>query len=267
MSKGTKLYFLPLGSITLDTNALVAFTTRATVNDQAPICKFEPFPVWAAYIETPSAKILVDTGLADNCNAGGEAESTLNNMTFTFKEGENLEHQLSLCGVKPEEIDYLVMTHLHHDHAGKIGLFKNAKVIVQRREMIRALLDTHTVNPKGTYLRADVDVEANWELIDGDTELVPGVRLLLVPGHAEGLQCLQLELDNLGAVLLTSDACYTSRNWGPPLRAPGALDDSKAYFASLKKLHAIADATRAAVFFGHDIAQFETLRKAPEYYD
>ena len=48
MSNGIKLSFMPLGSITLDTNALVAFSTRATVSNQAPVCKFEPFPVWAA---------------------------------------------------------------------------------------------------------------------------------------------------------------------------------------------------------------------------
>lgn len=267
MSNGIKLSFMPLGSITLDTNALVAFSTRATVSNQAPVCKFEPFPVWAAYIETPTKKILFDTGLCENCLTGGESAATLEKLSISFKEGENLEHQLGLCGVKPEDIDYVIISHLHHDHAGKIGLFKNAKIIVQRQEMIRALLDTHTVNPMGTYLKADLEVSANWTLIDGDVDFMPGVKLLLVPGHAEGQQALQLELDRLGTVLLTSDACYTELNWGPPMRPAGALDDSKAYFASLKKLHAIAEATNATVFFGHDIAQFETLRKAPDYYD
>ena len=150
MSNGIKLSFMPLGSITLDTNALVAFSTRATVSNQAPVCKFEPFPVWAAYIETPTKKILFDTGLCENCLTGGESAATLEKLSISFKEGENLEHQLGLCGVKPEDIDYVIISHLHHDHAGKIGLFKNAKIIVQRQEMIRALLDTHTVNPMGT---------------------------------------------------------------------------------------------------------------------
>lgn len=267
MSNGIKLSFLPLGSITCDTNALVAFATRATALNPAPVCKFEPFPIWAAYIETPTKKILFDTGLCENCLTGGEPESTKVNIPISFKDGENLEHQLSLLGVNPEEIDYVIISHLHHDHAGKIGLFKNAKIIVQRREMARALMDTHTVNPMGTYLKADLEVDAKWTLVDGDVDFMPGIKLLLVPGHAEGLQCLQLELDNLGTVLLTSDACYTELNWGPPMRPAGVLDDSKAYFASLRRLHAIAEATNATVFFGHDITQFETLRKAPDFYD
>ena len=267
MSNGIKLSFLPLGSITLDTNALVAFSTRATVSNQAPVCKFEPFPVWAAYIETPTKKILFDTGLCENCLTGGESAATLEKLSISFKEGENLEHQLGLGGGKPEDIDYVIISHLHHDHAGKIGLFKNAKIIVQRREMARALMDTHTVNPMGTYLKADLEVDAKWTLVDGDVDFMPGIKLLLVPGHAEGLQCLQLELDRLGTVLITSDACYTELNWGPPMRPAGVLDDSKAYFASLRRLHAIAEATNATVFFGHDITQFETLRKAPDFYD
>ncbi len=266
MGTGIKLYFLSLGRITCDTNALVALMTRATSLDPHPLCRFEPFPVWAAYIETPGAKLLWDTGLRADCFTGGEPESTKINIPISRDDNESLEHQLSLCGVSPEEIDCVIMSHLHHDHAGRINLFKNAKIVVQRREMERARAETQ-INPMGTYLKADIDIDANWKLIDGDLNLLPGVKLLSAPGHAEGLQCLQLELDNLGTALLTSDACYTSINWGPPMRPPGVLDDSRSYFSSLRRLHAIAEKTNATVFFGHDMAQFDTLRKAPEFYD
>jgi N-acyl homoserine lactone hydrolase len=267
MSKNIKLQFLPLGSISCDTNALVAFSVRATSVDSHPTCCFKPFPVWAAYIETPEAKIMLDTGLREDCLTGGEPEITKINVPISFQDGETLEHQMELCGVKPEEIDYLVMSHLHHDHAGRVGIFSNAKVIVQQREMERALIETHVMCEKGVYIKQDLEVKANWELIDGDMELVPGVKVLLAPGHSEGLQCLQLELDNTGTVLLTSDACFTKLNWGPPMRPAGVLYDSKAYFASLQKLHLIAKETDATVIFGHDADQFASLRKAPEYYD
>lgn len=82
----------------------------------------------------------------------------------------------------------------------------------------------------GTYLKADLEVSANWTLIDGTPSSCRASSCCWSPAHAEGLQCLQLELDNLGTVLLTSDACYTELNWGPPMRPAGVLDDSKAYF-------------------------------------
>jgi N-acyl homoserine lactone hydrolase len=264
---GIKMYVLSLGSLTCDTNALVAFKTRATALDPEPKLKFEPFPVWGLYIETPDAKIVFDTGLREDCLTGGELETCKINTPISFKEGEELVHQLDLCGVSPDDIDYVVMSHLHHDHAGRIGIFKNAKVIVQRKEMIQALLTTHTVAEKSVYLKADLEVKADWHLIDGDLELVPGIRLITVPGHTDGLQCLLVDLDENGPVLITSDACYTSLNWGPPERPAGALHDSRAYFQSLAKLKKIQKETGAKVIFGHDVEQFSTLKKAPQFYD
>ena len=257
-----KVRILDLGVIDSDTNALVALQVRASLNNQSPTLKFEPFPVWAVLIETQEAKILLDTGIAPDYKQY-QAAAAQENVPYRHTPEQTIEHQLELCGVKPEEIDYVVMSHLHWDHAGNIGLFKNAKVIVQRDEMIFALLTTHTVNPFGTYLRRDCDVDANWMLIEGDFQLTKDVKILRAPGHAEGLQCLQLTTDD-GTMLLTSDACYTSKNWGPPARPAGALHDSKAYFQSIEKLRKIAHETNATVIYGHDIEQYNTLKKAPE---
>ncbi len=263
----TKLHILPLGSMTCDTNALVAFSTRATALNPAPTPVFEPFPLWAAYIDHPMGKVLFDTGLRDDCLDGGVGPGVAINTPISFEEGENLEHQLALCGVTPDEIDYVVISHLHYDHAGKISLFKNAKIVVQRKELAFALMFAQTVSEKAVYVKADFDVGANWMLLDGDYELLPGIKILSVPGHAEGLQCLMVDLDNTGSVLFTSDASYTALNWGPPARPAGVLHDSKSYHASLEKLRKIANEKNATVIFGHDIKQFRTLKKAPEFYD
>lgn len=260
-----KVHILDLGHIDSDTNALVALQVRASLNNQQPVLQYKPFPVWAAYIETSEAKIVFDTGItpayAETASAGAKE-----NVPYYHTPEQTIEHQLGLCGVKPEEIDYVIMSHMHWDHAGNIGLFKNAKVIVQRDEMVYTLMTTHTVNAFGTYFRRDCDVDADWMLIEGDYQLTKDVKILRAPGHAEGLQCLQLTLDS-GTMLFTSDACYTSLNWGPPVRPAGALHDSKAYFASIAKLKKIAEETKATVIYGHDIEQFNTLKKAPEFYD
>lgn len=267
MSTSTKLHVLSLGTITCDMNSLIAFYVRATSLDPEPKCQFKPFPVIGYYIETPDAKIVFDTGLRDDCLTGGEGPMVPINTPISFEEGQNIVHQLKLCGVNPEEIDYVVESHLHHDHAGNIAKFKNAKIIVQRAEMQAALMFTHTVNPMGVYLRADVDVDADWLVIDGDYEIVPGVKCLSLPGHSEGFQGLQVELENTGTVIIAGDSCNTSINYGPPARPTGILADPKSYYASIERIRKLQTQTNAKVLFGHDQAQFDSLKKAPLFYD
>lgn len=261
-----KVQILDLGSLDCDTNALVALKVRANKNDPAPRLEFVPFPVWAVYIETEDRKILFDTGILDEYDENVSEGSKID-LPYNHVPEQDIENQLALCGVKPEDIDYVVISHMHWDHAGNIGKFKNAKVVVQRDELEYSLMFTHTVNPNGVYLQHDTDVKADWMLIDGDLELTDGVNILRVPGHAQGLQCLQLTMESGKTMLFTSDACYTSLNWGPPVRPAGVLYDSKTYFQSVARLKAVAAETDAFVVFGHDIEQFNTLKKAPEYYE
>lgn len=260
-----KIHFLDLGHLTCDTNTLVALKVQATVEDPNPDLHVEPMPVWAAYIETDHAKILFDSGILDEYDEV-VTEAKKRAFPYTHTEEQTIVHQLSLCNVKPEEIDYVVISHMHWDHAGNINKFPNAKVVVQRSELASALMASHTVDPKGTYLRKDCDVDADWMLIDGDFELCEGIKLLLVPGHCEGLQAMQITTEN-GTMILTSDECYTADNWGPPVRPTGAVYDSKSYVKSMQRLKSIAQATNAKVIFGHDIEQFRSLKKAPEHYE
>lgn len=268
MSANMKVHILDLGSMGSDFNALVAMYTRATAQDKSPTCKYVTFPVWGLYIEHPQAKIIFDTGLRADALDGGEPPEKLLNFPIYRTEEQSMEHQLELCGVKPEEIDYVIVSHLHHDHAGRLDLFKNAKVVVQKTELMNALWSTHVVDPMGTYLRADLEYDhLKWMPIDGEYDLLDGIKLIPAPGHVDGLQCMMLSLANNGNMLITSDASYTSINWGPVPRPAGALADSKAYFATMAKLHKLADETKATVIFGHDRAQFDSLKHAPEYYD
>lgn len=267
MGVNMKVRILDLGSMGSDFNALVAMYTRATAQNKEPVCKYVTFPVWALYIDHPQGKIIFDTGLRADALCGGEPPEKLLNFPIYRSEEQSMEHQLELCGVKPEEIDYVVMSHLHHDHSGRMDMFPNAKIVVQKTELMNALYSTHVIDPMGTYLRADLEHDFKWMPVEGEYELLDGIKLIPAPGHVDGLQCMLLDLENTGALLVTSDASYTSLNWGPPARPAGALADSKAYFATMAKLHKIADETNATVIFGHDRAQFDSLKHAPEYYD
>lgn len=265
--QGMKIHFMDLGHMCCDKNSLVAGSVKSSIDDHSPACIWAQFPVWAMYIDHPMGKIVFDAGCTKDAMRGGWAPASMKFTPYSFTPDQTIEHQLKLCGVTPEEIDYVVISHMHLDHAGNIGLFKNAKIIVQREELQSALMVTHTVAAKGTYIKADVDVDANWMLIDGDYKLFDDVKLISLPGHAAGQMGIQLDLENNGTFLVVSDACYTSVNYGPPAQPTGKVADSKSYFVSMEKLRKIANETNATVIFGHDDKQFSSIKKAPEYYD
>jgi glyoxylase-like metal-dependent hydrolase (beta-lactamase superfamily II) len=102
------------------------------------------------------------------------------------------------AGVDPATITDVVVSHLHFDHAGGltherdgrlVRTFPNAVVHTQRREYEDARASFGTM--KTTYRRENldpIDAADAWRIHDGEQECVPGVRLLLTPGHTRGHQ-------------------------------------------------------------------------------
>lgn len=262
-----KVYLLDLGQMNCDINTVVAGYTKASAKDRSPACIWTTIPIWALYIDHPMGKIVFDTGCTKDAMNGGWSQASIDYTPYSFNADQTIENQLELCGVKPEEIDYVILSHMHLDHAGNVDIFTKAKVIVQREELQSALLATHAVAAKGTYIKKDVDVEADWWLIDGDNSLFEDVKLIHLPGHSSGQMGLQLELENSGSYLFVSDACYTRMNYGPPAQPTGRVSDSKSYFCSIEKMRKIEKETNAKVIFGHDDIQFSRMKRAPEYYD
>ncbi|MET8051440.1 MULTISPECIES: MBL fold metallo-hydrolase [unclassified Streptosporangium] len=105
--------------------------------------------------------------------------------------------ELARVGTAPEEVAAVVITHLHSDHAGGAVVagapaFPNARYVLQRAEIDAAaetVLD-HVVRPLGERVQA----------VDGGAEVLPGIRVLLAPGHTPGHQIVQV-----GDLLLTGD--------------------------------------------------------------
>lgn len=144
------------------------------------------------------------------------------------------------------------MSHPHHDHSGKMELFQNAKIVVQKRELMDALYEAHAVDPNGIY---------HWYPVEGDLELLESIRLILLPGHTMGLQGMLVTLPQSGNWIITSDACYTSENYGPPLRPAGVVSDIGLYRASAEKLRRLEMEYHARLLFGHDPFQFARWKR------
>jgi glyoxylase-like metal-dependent hydrolase (beta-lactamase superfamily II) len=121
---------------------------------------------------------------------------------FGFEGTVRLPEQLQALGLRPEQIDIVVNTHLHFDHCGwntrrvdgkTLPTFPNARYIVQKGELEHALHPTE--RDRASYIRDNflpVEVCGQWWLLDGDREIVPGVELIRVPGHTRDMQCVRL---------------------------------------------------------------------------
>lgn len=142
----------------------------------------ERMPVYVHIINHPNARVLVDTGLTELHPAVADMDPRLTPLN---KQG------LNLAG-----IDIVVNTHLHFDHCGGNHLFAGRKIYVQRRE----LDDAHT---KDDYtIREWVDAPGvQYVPVDGEYELLPGLRLVPAPGHTDGMQMVVIETGGLPIIV------------------------------------------------------------------
>lgn len=140
--------------------------------------------------------ILLETGL-------GEIENRKFQEIYEIKRGKALIEKIIDLGLDLEDITYVINTHLHFDHCGwntisKDGslkpAFPRAKYFIQKKEWDSAM------NPdersSASYLKEKLlplQKDGNLELINGDFELEEGIKIIHVPGHTRGHQCILIE--------------------------------------------------------------------------
>ena len=177
----------------------------------------------------------------------------------------NVVARLVELGLRPHDINLLVCTHFDVDHAGYHDAFPDAELVVQRTHYDVA----RSGHPRYAGARAHWDnPRLRYRLIEGDTDIAPGVTLLETGGHAPGHQSVLVRLPRTGPVLLAADAVVLERLF-TPVRKAWPLDDDEAQLrASTRKLLGLVARERVAlVVFGHDAEQWRTLKTAPDYYE
>jgi glyoxylase-like metal-dependent hydrolase (beta-lactamase superfamily II) len=140
-------------------------------------------------VDTGSKKILCDTGL-------GTMLSKKEQKVYATAEASNLETGITKLGFEIDGIDYVILTHLHTDHAGGaikedkgrvIPRFAAARYIVQKSEWEDAMHpDERTAAVYMTDRLRALETFGQLELVDGDIELLPGVKLVRTGGHTRG---------------------------------------------------------------------------------
>ncbi|PTE08171.1 MBL fold metallo-hydrolase [Mesorhizobium helmanticense] len=131
-------------------------------------------PVNVHVIDHPDARILVDTGIREAHPAVADMEPRLYPLTQ-----QNFDFA---------SIDIVINTHLHFDHCGNNHLFAGKPIYVQRRELEDAR------NKDDYTIREWVDsLGVRYVPVDGEYELLPGIRLVPAPGHSDGMQVVVIE--------------------------------------------------------------------------
>ncbi|HLV99228.1 MAG TPA: N-acyl homoserine lactonase family protein [Ktedonobacterales bacterium] len=209
-------------------------------------------------VETGDGRhILIDSGLPADYAPSTPLPPAMNQKNV-------LEH-LAALGLRPDDINLLICTHFDPDHAGYHDAFAQAELIVQRQHYDVA----RSGHPRFAAARAHWDHPSlRYRLIDGDSELLPGLTLIETSGHAPGHQSVLVRLPHTGPVLLAIDAVVMQRLFTPERTVWPTDDNEEQLRASTRKLLDLVERERVAlVIFGHDGQQWRTLRKAPAYYD
>ena len=182
------------------------------------------WPVHGFVIMHPKGAVLVDTGV-------GGPEKVLTDWRVVNR---TAAEALGDHGLVPGDIAFVINTHLHFDHCGQNAVFKHAPFYVQRAELERARRESRVLTDWFDF------AGASFELLDGDAEVLPGVRVLATPGHTVGHQSVVVDGD--GDEVLIGDAAYTPAIYGDPDVDPGQLPsgqaaDARAWSSSLKRIH------------------------------
>ena len=212
-------------------------------------------PVVCYLVQTGDGKnILIDSGLPE----------MIPEDASEFENGHDVLEQLASLGLKPDDIDTVISTHYDGDHAGRHAAFTKAHYVVQRMHHLDA-----ASNPRFAATRPQWDRPMERiRLIDGDTELLPGLRLIETSGHVPGHQSVLVRLPQTGAILLTIDAVPFGAGFTRDEQDDGSNPDAEMVRAStIKLLELVERETIELVIFGHDKEQWETLKKAPEFYE
>jgi glyoxylase-like metal-dependent hydrolase (beta-lactamase superfamily II) len=176
----------------------------ATVEEVFPALegRSEPWqlPIQAVFIRSPDGVVLVDTGLGPQPR------------DFMADAGSTLLHQ-----VDPESVDVVVHTHLHVDHVGWDGVFPRARYVVHRDDwsffmapwQVRVRPHLHRLEP--------LQEEGLVDLVTGESEVAPGIRVLPSPGHTPGHMHVRVEHDGEAALVLGDVAVHPEQLADPRL--------------------------------------------------
>ena len=219
-----------------------------------------PVQMRSLLIQSSAGLILVDVGQGDKITAKER------NIFGMEDSNQRLAADLQRVGFSPDDVDIVLMTHLHADHAGgcthwrdvndpeseAVPSFPNARYLIQRLEMADAAFPNERT--RGTYF------PNNWEplrrtgqleIVDGDQSLAIGVQSVTVPGHTDSIQAVWVE-DAGESLLFLGDACSWAAHLDRLAWVPSFDLDPMQSIEGKRNLRRQAEEKNALLVFQHD---------------
>jgi glyoxylase-like metal-dependent hydrolase (beta-lactamase superfamily II) len=219
-----------------------------------------PLAMRCLLVETPDALVLIDTGAGNKENEKFTNIYGIDNASSDSRKWPTrLEEGLAAAGFRPHDVDVVIDTHLHFDHAGGntrrepdgaiVLSFPRARYTVQRGEWEWAHLRNERI--QASYLPHNfTPVADRFDLVDGDIDVVPGVQLYRTPGHTPHHQSVLIRSQDETACFL-ADVIPTSAHLPLPW-IMGYDVEPLVTMESKRALLARAHAERWLLVFEHD---------------
>ena len=198
-------------------------------------------PVSVYLIEHPKGLILVDTGWHRDMSPEGvydkkaQVKSLGSRVLYNVNQGqiplgEAVDEQLATMGIKPSDLDYVLLTHLDCDHANGLRAVKDAKHILVAAEELECARKNGFIRYKKKWWEG-VDMQTiEWNGTEGpagksfDLFGDGSVKMINIPGHCDGLCAVKITREDGKYVLLFSDGGYATKSWEEMITSGVSLD-------------------------------------------
>lgn len=240
--------------------------TKTILSNAAPD-ELSYIPIYSVLLQHKDGNVLFDAG----CHVDESRQTPFILEGARVKDEDHIISRLAEIGFSPEDINYLVLSHLHADHTGYIELFPNAEIYVSDNEF------TNTIKQYALGTAVDmgniehwIKCKLKWKLLPDKEEMIgllDGITIVnLGSGHSFGMIALLIDFPKTGKVILTSDAIYTRANIEQPRVPPSMGYDMEGLNNTLDRIAELAANENAAIWYGHDMEQFDGLIKSTEGY-
>lgn len=250
---GLQFKMLYLGHIYCKKDCLVR------TEDQSEMIKS---PMLAVLIRHPVlGNLLYDTG---NFETGDQIYSKHAKATYPVPEVITIKERLAENGLAPDDIDQIIISHLHMDHTGGLPYFQNTKagakgVIVNEDDAREAFYIVNTQEDTGAYTKQTICSLSGirYTPVNGTVTLADDVILFSQKCHTPGVLGMILKTEHSGNFLFTSDTIYTRESYEKELPPGGSINKSDdEFFRQLALIKEMQKTYNATLIFGHDPEQF-----------